>query len=274
MTIPTRSIEFKVGAFVGAGILLAILAILMMGGSNSIFQRRIGYNLALDAVDGLAPGSVVLLSGIPIGNVSNIEFMPDKNQIRVYLKVDRAFETKITEGSLGSLRTQGALGDRYVFIEPGPMNGQPLAEDGWLVTQVKGDIFSTITQSGDEIKRVFTILKELETFTGNLNANGRSAILMQNLSDGSKSFKGAMEDLHSILNEIKASENKEGLVKKSLSHLSSIMEKLDHGQGTLGALINDSTLHEKIKDLVGGSDRSRYMKGVIRNTIKTNDEQK
>ena len=48
------------------------------------------------------------------------------------------------------------------------------------------------------------------------------------------------------------------------ARLNSILSKIDRGEGTLGLLVNDPTLYEDIKLLVGGANRSAVVRGMIR----------
>jgi phospholipid/cholesterol/gamma-HCH transport system substrate-binding protein len=50
------------------------------------------------------------------------------------------------------------------------------------------------------------------------------------------------------------------------------MTKIDSGQGTIGALINDPSLHDSLKAMVGGPDRKKNMKSLIRSTIDKNKQ--
>ncbi len=47
-----------------------------------------------------------------------------------------------------------------------------------------------------------------------------------------------------------------GHLDGSLTHLEAVLKKVDKGEGTLGALINDPTLYEDMKLLLGGAKRS------------------
>ena len=54
--------------------------------------------------------------------------------------------------------------------------------------------------------------------------------------------------------------------------MASVMEKIDSGKGTLGALINDPSLHQNLKSVLGGSQRNRYMKEMARESIQNVDK--
>ncbi len=52
--------------------------------------------------------------------------------------------------------------------------------------------------------------------------------------------------------------------------LNSILAKVDRGEGTFGLLLNDPTLYDDLKRLVGGAERS----AVVRTLIRMSTEEK
>ena len=48
------------------------------------------------------------------------------------------------------------------------------------------------------------------------------------------------------------------------ARLNSILAKIDTGEGTLGLLLNDPTLYEDLKRLLGGAQRSAVVRTLIR----------
>jgi phospholipid/cholesterol/gamma-HCH transport system substrate-binding protein len=48
------------------------------------------------------------------------------------------------------------------------------------------------------------------------------------------------------------------------ANLNSILQKIDRGDGTLGLLVNDPTLYDDLKLLVGGAQRSLLVRSLLR----------
>ena len=107
---------------------------ILLGGDKFFFSRTYHLKIHMPQVQGLGKGSVVSLSGVPVGNVERIEFVPGSSEVEVNITVQKSAQRKITEGSLASIKTQGALGDKYVYIEPGPITGAPI-KDGAVFCQ-------------------------------------------------------------------------------------------------------------------------------------------
>jgi len=66
--------EFKAGVFVLAGLVLTMAAILVLGGKESIFSSVNKYQAHFDKVDGLVSGAKVVLGGLQIGVVREVDF--------------------------------------------------------------------------------------------------------------------------------------------------------------------------------------------------------
>jgi phospholipid/cholesterol/gamma-HCH transport system substrate-binding protein len=241
----SRTLELKVGLAVGVGIFLFLVTMFMLGG-ESLFRSNYHLKVRFDSVQGLGQGSVVQVLGIPVGNVTSIDVVPgtETNNIAVTLKIARSFQKQITEGSIAGLRTQGALGDKFIYITPGPISGRPLNDGEELQAEASGGFLDTLAQSGDKLEKVFKIIDEIEVLMKNINTGGRSNTLMQNLAGASVNLKSGT------------------------GHLANILEKIDNGSGTLGLLINDRSIFDGLKRYVG-NPQEKFIKNVIRETIQT-----
>lgn len=264
----SRGREYKVGVFVTIGLFLLMATIVILGGTKNLFGKHYTLTLNLPSVEGLGPGSVVQVAGLKVGNVDSVTFSEKDSQLKVTMKIETEYQSRITEGSTGSLRTQGALGDKFVFIEPGPPTARPLKDGEVLSTASGGDLFSALAAKGPEFEKIFAIINEVHKLVSSFNAEGRSNRIAKNLADGTDDLKGAMDKLNHILKSLEEKNGNGNQIQKSLTHLSSILEKVDRGQGTLGALINDSSVFDRLKEFTGGNKRDKYLKNVIRDTIQ------
>jgi phospholipid/cholesterol/gamma-HCH transport system substrate-binding protein len=104
--------------------------------------------------------------------------------------------------------------------------------------------------------RMASILLNLEKTTGNL------ANVTKGLSEGKGSLGGM---LHGGPNDD---------LGPALKSLRKVLDKVEKGQGTLGALVNDSSLHEDLRLLLGGAKRSQVVRFLIRQAIQSQDEAK
>jgi phospholipid/cholesterol/gamma-HCH transport system substrate-binding protein len=253
-----KNLNLKTGLFVTFGIVLLLSSILLFGGARDLFRSYVFYQVEFRSTQGLSRGSVVSLSGMEVGHVTDISFS-DKALLVARLRIDKTYSPLITTKSIATIRTQGALGDKFIYINPGETRGETIAPEGLIPTETTPDLIEMITQGkGPDFSLVLSTLHELNTLLNNLNSNGKSAQLMGSLV-------GASQNVSSLVNEPSLHE--------SFDHLKSILSKVDRGQGTLGALINDSTLYNRLVSLVGDEPRNRYLKPLLREAIKQNEKQ-
>lgn len=257
--------EIKVGLFAVIGLILFCLSIILLGGSKSFFTRTYELKVRLTQVQGLSKGSVVTLQGVQIGNVDRIDFIDQSNDVAVTLSLQAAAQPRITEGSKASVKTQGALGDKYIFIEPGSPANSALKPGSWIETDKSPDLIDMIASKGAELGEIINVIKEVKTLFQNINKDGRSAKLMTNLVEGSEQFTKLMSETRETMRVLRT---------ETLHPLGSVMKKIDGGQGTLGALVNDPTLHNKINRFFGETPRNKFLKPLIRESIQTSEEGK
>lgn len=263
-------LEYKVGIFIGVGLVAAMFAILLLGGDKALFTRYTYLKADFSEVQGLFPGSVVTLAGVPVGNVETIQFVPDANKLELTLKINRKFHERLVEGTTAEIKTQGALGDKYVYLSPGQPGGKVLEPDS-KIASVETDFMKMLTSREDGVARVVDLIKELHIMVATINAGGKTNEMMSNMVDASAKFKKTLGQLDLLVSDLRGEIPENKKLRQALVNLSSIIEKIDQGKGTLGQLINDPSVHQSLKSLLGGSPRNRYMKDMIRETIQQSE---
>lgn len=259
--------QMRVGIFLSVGLVMILGSIFMLGADRAFFKSYTTLHAHFDQVQGLAEGSVVSFAGITVGNIERIEILPGQNLIDLVLLIDNEFMPRITEGSLVEIRTQGALGDKFIFIIPGDPKGKPLTDGSTIAVAKATDIIGILSERGNEAEKIFDIINEMHRFAKTLNADNRTGQILASLASAT-----AKIDKTATATQKLAEGLSESQLKSTVDHLNSVMAKLDRGQGTLGALINDSTVHDQIKSMLGGSTRKNYMKSLMRTSIEKNEE--
>ncbi|MGE0631709.1 MAG: MlaD family protein [Pseudobdellovibrionaceae bacterium] len=268
----TTTNQVKVGVFILLGLSALIVSIFIFGGNQSVFTSQVRMRAHFDQVQGLSKGSVISLAGITIGNIEEITFAEDAKKLEIRFKFDAAFHGRIREGSTIDIRTQGALGDKYLYIEPGPAEKPQLSENSVIASVPQTDLLQIVNDRSKDVDKIFDIMNELAIFSKTLNKDGRTERILANLVSVTDNLNGTLTETRAVMNDIRGDGNKNNKLKGSMDRLSSIMEKLDKGEGTLGALINDPSLHEQLRTFLGGSQRSKSMKSIIRGSIEKNEE--
>ncbi|MBS1958638.1 MAG: MCE family protein [Bdellovibrionales bacterium] len=259
-----KKLELRVGFFVMAGVVLAAGAILMLGGKQSLFARKNTYTSHFAKVDGLVSGAKVVLGGLNIGVLKSVDFDAQTRDIIAQYSVEKKYEEFIRKDSSVEIVTQGVLGDKYLSIIPGNPS-EPIIEDGGEIPIGGTKDLSQLFSSSEKLMQKLTSTAEnLDRILTSFNKGNRSDQFFEGLSTTSKNMGQLTKKLNDEVTEMK--------LKSSINHLNSILEKIDHGSGTVGALINDPALYDDAKALVGQVNRNRIMRNLIRQTIRDNKE--
>lgn len=268
----TSNEEYKVGVFVSLGLIALATMVFLLGGDKILFHKYYFIHAKFKNVDGLAKGSQVSLAGLNVGNVEKIEFSPDNVSLDVTLRVDMEFQDRITKQSVAKISTKGALGDKFVFISPGITGQNVLQDEEQITTEEHGDFIGTLADNASGIDQIFSVVKEIDRLLKNINDDERSLKLMKNLSISSDHLAQLIKTTETVVQDFQKNLNHDKNLKRSLTHLTNILEKVDQGRGTVGALINDPTLFHRLQELVGSSQKSGYFKTMVRKTIEKNGE--
>ena len=117
-----RVLNFRVGLFVLITVSLFVLILFFLTGERRFFEKSYTLNTSFANTAGLIKGAAVRLSGVRIGEVTDIEFAPKPTPdkvIMVTMKVNRDGMSRLNPDAKATIRTEGLLGDKYIEIIPG-----------------------------------------------------------------------------------------------------------------------------------------------------------
>lgn len=256
-------IEAKVGIFVTIGVVLLMLATLILGNAQNLLTPKNRYTVHLKTVDGLILGAKVVLGGLNVGSVEAMKLDPELKQVKVIIAVARESAQWIREDSTVELATQGLLGDKFISISSGSPERAILPEESDIPVKAVTNLSQFIDKGDQLMISLNSIAQNLEHLLKTFEAGNRSEMFFQGIATTAKNFSMASEKLNRSLDEMHFGE----IIKKT----DRILDKINSGTGTFGALLNDSSLYDDAKALVGGANRNRVMKNLIRQTIKDSE---
>ena len=209
--------EQRIGAFFAVGIILLFIAIELTLGLG-LLRRRYPLYATFRDVQGLDSGADVRLAGIKAGRVDGMQI--EQDHVRVTLLINGGLVVK--KDSLARLDFRALSGERFVSLTLGTPTAKP-AEPG---DTLEGETPASFSDVVDQLSGVAQNVNELVT---SLNANSQR--LLTNLAD-------LIEQNRSELDQI-------------TENVASITGKLDRGTGTLGLLLNDSSLYDRASAALG-----------------------
>ncbi len=258
MKVKREANELKVGILV----LLGILALVYMSLRVSKTERIKGdvYYVLFDNVSGLAKGAPVEVAGVIIGKVDGIYLEGNRAKVKLVISKD----VRLFANASATLRTHGALGDKFVQLDPGTPDNPTLISGAIISnTQATPDLdqlFLSLKQTAEEFAGMGGALKEL---VGSEETRKALKELVLNLRDSSKDLKSfithnrekaekALDNIYAFsenLNSI-ASQASTGLEKfqSTLSSIEEVSQKVASENNTIGKLLSDRELYDELNE--------------------------
>ena len=240
------NIRFRVGAFMFISLSCLFVYIVFMGHHRSFFNSTTSYKVHFQEVHGLFAGSLVTVNGIPAGHVDRIVFREDSNLVEVLISVLSRFQPSLTTRSSASLLTKGLLGDKYVSIMNKGVGGQVLDAGAFIATHSADNILGVL---GDETHAsgLSDMMQEVQIFLKSLNQERAVKKMSRAFGEVSAAFSQASREE----------------VRQILSRLNSILKKIDEGEGTAGALINNKVVYDRVLSILGRRPYHRYLPDLL-----------
>jgi phospholipid/cholesterol/gamma-HCH transport system substrate-binding protein len=257
------STEARVGLVVLVGVALLTYMTFTVGGWRFGIEK--GYRLYadFDTVAGLDPKAPVKLAGVEVGKVEEIALVD--NRARVTMRIQP--NIKIRRGAQAALRATGLLGEKYLEILPGEGEGFLAAEDTIEQTEKAADLDRLINQASAiaaDIKAVSASLREalgtkegeksLKEIVANIRELSRN--LSATIKKNEENFSQAIANFKDFSQNLK--DETPGLIARideMTQKLSSIADKLEKGEGTLGKLITEEDLYNKLDSTLDSLDK-------------------
>jgi len=236
----------RVGLFFLLGLALIWVTFETLSGNNHFFRKE-GYELiaSFDDLKELKVGDEVRMAGVKIGAVEKTQLAGRKAQ--AVLLVEPGI--RVANDSTASIVMAGLLGTDYVGIDLGSDNAPALENGAQIKTKVTPDLNTIMTELGGLGEKLDGALSSI---TGSLSGNGPNG-------------PGLFQKLDKLVTD-----NQEK-IGGTMTNLKEISDKLNHGQGTLGKLINDSTLHDDllaaVTDIKSASVDAKNFMGDARGII-------
>jgi len=254
------------GMFIVIGLIALILSLFFSGDGLSFFESKMTLFTDLTQAQGISSGSLVALNGVTVGNVEKIDIsLANVKKIRVTLKIDNRFNNKIPKDSTIELRTQGALGDRYLLITPGE-SSQYLTSGETIQAKETKDILDLISEKGREAQKVFVFFDQINTLLKTLNESQRLTHILTNTEEVTKELKLLTVEIRQLIKNLETQDRK--VLSETLVKVNRIVDKVNQGQGTLGALINDPSLHKQLKEILGKSDAQNRLETLYQQNLQ------
>jgi phospholipid/cholesterol/gamma-HCH transport system substrate-binding protein len=256
MSNHSQNFKVRLGLFIVGGLAIFVIAIFFIGKQQNLFNPVFKVTTNFYNVSGLQVGNSIRFSGINVGTVDNIRIINDSTvQVDMLIRID--VQEFIKADSEASISSEGIIGDRVIVITQGS-SGAPMVRNGQHISSIEpietdaiiASLQTSAVSSEIITKQLAEIMININSGEGPLGRLIQDSTIAENINQTIANFKKSSEGLDETI-EITKVNVFEFMEKLQLTvatteiatvALGEIMVKINSGEGTLGMLIQDTTM--------------------------------
>ncbi len=275
--------EVKIGLFAVVMIAAAWWGVKFLSGYD-IFARNNTYYAVYDESYGLKQAASVMMYGVKVGSVTNIQIDQKLGKVMMTLKIDKGYKipvdskAKVFSPSLMSSEAIDIIGgsssmmlssrDTITTIQDVGLVDMAMGEVEFFKTQfaaIAEDLTATLKsvnslleQNGENINSTVANLSTLSAQITALLESQESniATTMDGVSSLAQTLSDNSEQIDSIVNNMNrfSTDLAQAQIATTISELNKTLESLNSGGGTANLLLEDERLYESLVSSVGSLD--------------------
>ena len=222
-----------VGMFVGGCLLLFGLGLFLIGNSNQLFTKSFNVFAEFSKITGIQKGGKVRVAGMDAGTVTSIEVpLSPTDKFRVHFRIVEKLHPIVRQDSVVTIQTDGLLGNKFLQIEAGSPNVELAQKDTRIQSKEPfdwGDLMDEINGVVKQVNGIMVGVKDqLVSTLAQIEGTARSANhLIRDATPNVKSILASSRTISANLHEI--------------------IDGVQAGEGTVGALFKDREVYESVK---------------------------
>lgn len=277
-----RGNELAVGTVVFIALVLLVAGVISFG-DYEMRAKKYPIRILFTNVEGLQKGDPITLSGVKVGNVKSMAFHESNRgvvvtaSVRQELKIPDDSEAYVTPvGMMGEKAISLRLGEHETMLRPeGAIKGAVTTDLAQLTVSaapVLGELRDILQrlrellnqQTEDDLRKSLTNMGEITTgmrriVTNDLHNLGAVMQNVEGVTSNLRDMSGSGRTrIDSVLSNVEETSERLSKLSESLTatseSLNGIAQRLNRGEGTLGRLLTDDGLYERIQATVSGVD--------------------
>lgn len=248
--------QLKVGITVVVAALVLAVLIVLMSGTGGLFTHKLVLKSYFFDAQGLRVGAPVRLSGVDIGNVSQIQVVRNKPQapVEVTMKVNRKYSFNLRSDSKTLLSTAGVLGETYINIDSSKAVGREVRDGDVLKTDEEPGYQDVMRSTQNALQNMQALLARMDRIIAYVESGQGSVgkviydpALYNRINATINDFQklvGAIAQGQGSLGKLVNSDDLYDKANASLDKINLLVDDLNSGKGTAGKLLKDPTLYD------------------------------
>ncbi|NGP88645.1 MlaD family protein [Fodinibius halophilus] len=281
--------ELKVALTILAAIAFGFIGYRMMSDLPLFRQSKVVHSY-FDRTDGLSPGNYIYINGVKVGSVKKLQ-LSNNDSVKVTMSFD--LDVRLPKNSVAYLESSGLLNEKAIVVKRGDAK-EELKYGGTMEGVYSGGMMETLKEEGEQLSedvsesfgKLNELLEQLNKVVDKENqgkvdkviedvrstSNDIATLFERKKSDLESSIGHARNflanvDTVSMRNKSRVDSVMTGFenslaelealsrdLQETNSQLNQILTKINNGEGSLGKLVNDSTLYNNLESMSAEMD--------------------
>jgi phospholipid/cholesterol/gamma-HCH transport system substrate-binding protein len=239
---------FVVGVFVIGGLLLFAAGLFLIGDRRLMFTEQFELQSTFTKVTGVQVGTRVRLAGIDAGEVLEI-MIPTRpsDPFRVRMRIREDLRHLVRADSVSAVQTDGIVGNAFIQLSVGS-DDAPIVQAGDTIQGRDPIEFADLIEEGRETFR--TVSAEMVELKS--DASNAIVAMTETLHTASRLMAEVGDDVGTITSTSAAVMDD---VRVVLSDTRDLVGDVRSGRGTIGRLVTDDSLYERIASTTSAVER-------------------
>lgn len=262
--------EVKIGIYAVAILLMAWAGIRFLSGAD-IFGRNRVYAVHYENVSGLQDAAAVVISGVKVGQVTDVKVNMEQGGVDVRLSVSSDFDIPadskammFSAGLMGGKSIEIVLGSSTEILKSGDtiqggatpdmfeMLGSELSDVKVRVNALLDNLNNTVcgvdSLFDNNAKSITSAIASLQRVMADLERSNIVANvdgLCASLNSTMPKIDGVVSDLQTVTASLRENESGKRLAE-AVTQVNTLLAKFNGGDGTVGKLVSDEKLYKEL----------------------------
>ncbi|HEY1786523.1 MAG TPA: MlaD family protein [Verrucomicrobiae bacterium] len=192
-----KRLELKVGLFVFVGLVLLAVLLIAFSKGNSVFRGTYTVRLVATDVGGLKLKASVLLAGVQVGSVSDVQLAPDGRSVTIALDIYKG--TTIYSDANFVIQQANFLADQYVAVLPTANQGSVITNNEIVHCEPPFDMQAVLRSATGFIQRVNDTVAKIEASVAQLQQTVLNEQTLTNLSIAMANIRSASDHADGVI---------------------------------------------------------------------------
>jgi phospholipid/cholesterol/gamma-HCH transport system substrate-binding protein len=240
---------WAIGLFLTVGIGLFTAILFLIGNRHDLFGRHVDFYAEFSDIGGLPRGAQVWVSGIEAGEVEAIEIPTSPaSKFRLKLQVRANARGIVRTDSLVSIRTEGIVGDKYVFIKEGTSTAAEAPDGATLPSKEPFDLGVVLEKGSALLDKSSALLNNLQGSVTDLH--GRLDVALDSVTKTVNHVDGLVTVVQPDIRKMASN------ASEITDTINDIVSDLNAGKGPVGLLLKDETTRKLLQATLSNAQQA------------------